>query len=105
MDEILYELRDHADELNAGRWDDLFSIIKTFREAGKKFVLPDRADVSMTAPMMRAYTDLLVKTCHRRGAFAIGGMAAFFPIVINPRPMKLPWARSVLINSAKPKMA
>ena len=79
MDEILYELRDHAAGLNAGRWDYLFSIIKTFREAGKKFVLPDRADVSMTAPMMRAYTDLLVKTCHRRGAFAIGGMAAFIP--------------------------
>src|SRR5690625_3020948 len=79
MDEILYELRDHASGLNAGRWDYLFSIIKTFREAGEKFVLPDRADVSMTAPMMRAYTDLLVKTCHRRGAFAVGGMAAFIP--------------------------
>lgn len=79
MDEILYELRDHASGLNAGRWDYLFSIIKTFREAGEKFILPDRADVSMTAPMMRAYTELLVKTCHRRGAFAMGGMAAFIP--------------------------
>lgn len=79
MDEILYELRDHASGLNAGRWDYLFSIIKHFREAGDKFILPDRADVSMTAPMMRAYTELLVKTCHRRGAFAMGGMAAFIP--------------------------
>ena len=88
MDEILYELRDHAAGLNAGRWDYLFSIIKTFREAGEKFILPDRADVAMTAPMMRAYTDLLVQTCHRRGAFAIGGMAAFIPTVVNPKPMK-----------------
>ncbi len=79
MDEILYELRDHASGLNAGRWDYLFSIIKYFREAGEKFIMPDRADVAMTAPMMRAYTELLVKTCHRRGAFAMGGMAAFIP--------------------------
>ncbi|MBG6084643.1 malate synthase A [Zhihengliuella flava] len=79
MDEILYELRDHASGLNAGRWDYLFSIIKYFREAGAEFVMPDRADVAMTAPMMRAYTDLLVATCHKRGAFAMGGMAAFIP--------------------------
>lgn len=79
MDEILYELRDHASGLNAGRWDYLFSMIKYFREAGPKFTMPDRADVSMTAPMMRAYTDLLVATCHRRGAFAMGGMAAVIP--------------------------
>ena len=79
MDEILYALRDHAAGLNAGRWDYLFSIIKYFRDAGERFVLPDRADVSMTAPFMRAYTELLVKTCHRRGAFAMGGMAAFIP--------------------------
>ncbi len=79
MDEILYELRDHAAGLNAGRWDYLFSIVKYFRDAGESFVLPDRADVSMTAPFMRAYTELLVKTCHRRGAFAMGGMAAFIP--------------------------
>ena len=79
MDEILYELRDHASGLNAGRWDYLFSMIKVFRDAGKTFLLPDRADVSMTAPFMRAYTELLVKTCHRRGAFAMGGMAAFIP--------------------------
>jgi malate synthase len=79
MDEILYELRDHAAGLNAGRWDYLFSIIKNFRDAGPDFVLPDRGSVTMTAPMMRAYTELLVKTCHRRNAFAMGGMAAFIP--------------------------
>jgi malate synthase len=84
MEEILYELRDHASGLNAGRWDYLFSVIKTFRDAGKDFVLPDRADVGMTAPMMRAYTDLLVSTCHRRGAFAMGGMAAFIPSRRDP---------------------
>ena len=79
MDEILYELRDHASGLNAGRWDYLFSIIKYFRDAGPSFVLPDRASVAMTAPFMRAYTELLVKTCHHRGAFAMGGMAAVIP--------------------------
>jgi malate synthase len=84
MDEILYELRDHAAGLNAGRWDYLFSIIKNFRDAGPDFVLPDRAAVTMTAPMMRAYTELLVKTCHRRNAFAMGGMAAFIPSRRDP---------------------
>ncbi|WP_052851157.1 malate synthase A [Streptomyces avicenniae] len=79
MDEILYELRDHASGLNAGRWDYLFSLIKNFRDAGPRFVLPDRAAITMTAPFMRAYTELLVATCHRRGAHAIGGMAAFIP--------------------------
>ncbi|MBV8931627.1 MAG: malate synthase A, partial [Kutzneria sp.] len=79
MDEILYELREHASGLNAGRWDYLFSLIKTFRDAGADFVLPDRNSVTMTAPFMRSYTELLVRTCHRRGAFAIGGMAAFIP--------------------------
>ncbi|GGD66972.1 malate synthase A [Microbacterium murale] len=79
MDEILYELRDHASGLNAGRWDYLFSLIKVFRDQGEAFSLPDRADVAMTAPFMRAYTELLVKTCHRRGAVAMGGMAAFVP--------------------------
>jgi malate synthase len=79
MDEILYELRDHASGLNAGRWDYLFSIIKKFRDAGPAYVLPDRVAVTMAAPFMRAYADLLVKTCHRRGAYAIGGMAAFIP--------------------------
>jgi malate synthase len=79
MEEILYELRDHASGLNAGRWDYLFSIVKNFRDGGAKFVLPDRNAVTMTAPFMRAYTELLVRTCHKRGAHAIGGMAAFIP--------------------------
>jgi malate synthase len=78
MDEILYELRDHAAGLNAGRWDYLFSIIKNFRHR-PEFVLPDRAQLTMTVPFMRAYTEQLVQTCHRRGAHAIGGMAAFIP--------------------------
>jgi malate synthase len=78
MDEILYALRDHSAGLNAGRWDYIFSIIKKFRNRAD-FVLPDRAQVAMTVPFMRAYTQLLVKTCHRRGVHAIGGMAAFIP--------------------------
>ena len=78
MDEILYELRDHSAGLNAGRWDYIFSIIKKFRDR-PAFVLPDRAQVTMTVPFMRGYTELLVRTCHRRGAHAIGGMAAFIP--------------------------
>jgi malate synthase len=79
MEEILYELRDHCAGLNAGRWDYIFSVIKTFGERGAEYVLPDRAKVTMTVPFMRAYTELLVSTCHRRGAHAIGGMAAFIP--------------------------
>ena len=78
MDEILYEVRDHSAGLNAGRWDYIFSVIKKFR-ARDGFVLPDRAQVTMAVPFMRAYAQLLVKTCHRRGAHAIGGMAAFIP--------------------------
>jgi malate synthase len=78
MDEILYELRDHSSGLNAGRWDYIFSVIKKFHDR-PDFVLPDRAQVTMTVPFMRAYTELLVKTCHRRGAHAMGGMAAFIP--------------------------
>ncbi len=84
MDEILYELREHSAGLNAGRWDYLFSIIKKFRTRGREFVLPDRNQVTMTAPFMRAYTELLVKTCHQRGAHAIGGMAAFIPSRRDP---------------------
>jgi malate synthase len=83
MDEILYELRDHAAGLNAGRWDYLFSLIKTFRER-PEFVLPDRAQVTMAVPFMRAYAQLLVRTCHRREAHAIGGMAAFIPSRRDP---------------------
>ncbi|MEZ0093215.1 malate synthase A [Streptacidiphilus sp. EB129] len=79
MDEILYELREHAAGLNAGRWDYLFSIIKNLRDAGEQYILPDRNSVGMTSPFMRAYARLLVQTCHRRGAHAIGGMAAFIP--------------------------
>jgi malate synthase len=83
MEEILYELRDHSCSLNAGRWDYIFSTIKTFRER-PEFVLPDRNDVKMTVPFMRAYTELLVKTCHRRGAHAMGGMAALIPSRKDP---------------------
>jgi malate synthase len=79
LEAILHELRPHITALNAGRWDYLFSLIKVFRSAGPDFVLPDRADVPMTVPFMRAYTELLVSACHRRGAHAIGGMSAFIP--------------------------
>jgi malate synthase len=78
MEEILYELREHSAGLNAGRWDYIFSVIKKFRHR-EDFVLPDRSAVTMAVPFMRAYTELLVKTCHARGAFAMGGMAAFIP--------------------------
>jgi malate synthase len=78
MDAILYELRDHSAGLNAGRWDYIFSMIKRFRSR-PDFTLPDRGDVTMTVPFMRAYTELLVKTCHARGAHAMGGMAAVIP--------------------------
>ncbi len=79
MEEILYELRDYGCSLNAGRWDYIFSVIKKLGA-----VLPDRAQVTMTVPFMRAYTELLVRTCHRRGAHAIGGMAAFIPSRRDP---------------------
>ena len=79
MEEILYELREHSSGLNAGRWDYIFSVIKKFRTRGRDFLLPDRAQVTMTVPFMRCYTELLVRTCHKRGAHAIGGMAAFIP--------------------------
>ena len=78
MEEILYELRDHSAGLNAGRWDYIFSAIKKFARH-ENLVLPDRVQVTMTVPFMRAYTELLVHTCHKRGAHAIGGMAAFIP--------------------------
>ncbi|WP_403020425.1 malate synthase A [Salinibacterium sp. GXW1014] len=79
MEEILYELRDHCAGLNAGRWDYIFSIIKNYRGRGQWYVMPDRNQITMTVPFMRAYTELLVSTCHKRGAFAIGGMSAFIP--------------------------
>lgn len=78
MEEILYELREHMSGLNAGRWDYIFSVIKKFSRRAE-FMLPDRAQVTMTVPFMRAYTELLVKSCHKHGAHAIGGMAAFIP--------------------------
>jgi malate synthase len=84
MDEILFELRDHSYGLNAGRWDYMFSMIKTFRDRGEEYLLPDRNSVTMTVPFMRAYSELLVATCHKRGAFAMGGMAAFIPSRKDP---------------------
>ena len=92
MDEILHALGPHAAGLNAGRWDYLFSCIKTFR-ARRDLVLPDRAQLTMAVPFMRAYTELLVATCHRRGAHAIGGMAAFIPSRRDPAVNKTAMAR------------
>ncbi len=83
MDEILFELREHVVGLNCGRWDYIFSSIKTLQNDAS-FVLPDRGQVTMEAPFLRAYTQLLIKTCHRRGAFAMGGMAAQIPIKDDP---------------------
>jgi malate synthase len=83
MEEILYELRDHMSGLNAGRWDYIFSVIKKFRRRAE-FMLPDRVQVTMTAPFMRPYTELLVRSCHKHGAHAIGGMAAYIPSRRDP---------------------
>jgi malate synthase len=83
MEEILFELKDHISGLNAGRWDYLFSIIKTFRDAGQEFILPDRDQITMNAPFMQTYAQAMVHSCHKRGAMAIGGMAAFIPIKNN----------------------
>ncbi|WP_394279848.1 malate synthase A [Microbacterium sp.] len=88
MEEILFEMRDHIAGLNAGRWDYIFSMIKNYRGRGARFVLPDRSQVTMTVPFMRAYTELLVQTCHKRGAFAIGGMSAFIPNRRDPEVTK-----------------
>ena len=91
MEEILYELREHSAGLNAGRWDYIFSIIKKFHHRSH-LLLPDRDQITMTVPFMRAYTELLVKTCHKRGAHAMGGMAAFIPsrkdIEVNEKALK-----------------
>ena len=92
MEAILYELRDHSGGLNAGRWDYIFSVIKKFRER-EDFVLPDRTQVTMTVPFMRAYTELLVQTCHVHGAHAIGGMAAFIPSRGDPEVNEVALAR------------
>src|SRR6476661_8684310 len=92
MDEILHELREHAAGLNAGRWDYIFSAIKKFKTS-PELATPDRAQLTMTVPFMRAYTDLLVRTCHRRGAHAIGGMAAFIPNRRDPEVTERAMAR------------
>ena len=92
MDEILYELRDHIAGLNAGRWDYIFSVIKKFRNRTDA-LLPDRAQITMTVPFMRAYTELMVKTCHKRGAHAIGGMAAFIPNRKDPEVTEIALAK------------
>src|SRR5256885_2273883 len=92
MEEILYELRTHSAGLNAGRWDYIFSVIKKFRDR-PEFVLPDRIQVTMTVPFMRAYTELLVKTCHKRGANAMGGMAAFIPSRRDPEVNRVALAK------------
>ena len=91
MDEILYELRDYGCSLNAGRWDYIFSCIKKFRT--RDWVLPDRVQVTMAVPFMHAYTELLVTTCHKRGAHAIGGMAAFIPSRKDPEVNRVALAR------------
>jgi malate synthase len=91
MEEILYELRDYGCALNAGRWDYIFSCIKKFRT--RDWVLPDRAQVTMAVPFMHAYTELLVRTCHRRGAHAIGGMAAFIPSRKDPEVNRVALAK------------
>lgn len=88
MEEILFELRDHVSGLNAGRWDYLFSIVKNFRDAGRDFLLPDRDQLTMNSPFMRAYAEELVHVCHKRGAMAIGGMAAYIPNKNNPEVNK-----------------
>ncbi|MGV8966970.1 MAG: malate synthase A [Cellulomonas sp.] len=93
MEEILYELREHCAGLNAGRWDYIFSVIKNFRTRGPRFVLPDRSEITMTVPFMQAYTELLVSTCHRRGAHAIGGMAAFIPNRRDPEVTEVALAK------------
>ena len=93
MEEILYELREHCSGLNAGRWDYLFSMIKYFRDSGSDFVLPDRNVVGMTSPFMRAYAKLLVQTCHKRGAHAIGGMSAFIPSRRDAEVNKIAFAK------------
>lgn len=86
-------MREHSAGLNAGRWDYIFSVIKNFRTRGRSFVLPDRSAVTMTVPFMRAYTELLVRTCHRRGAHAIGGMSAFIPSRDDPARNEVVFAK------------
>ena len=100
MDEILYELKDHSAGLNCGRWDYIFSFLKSFRNHNK-FLLPDRAQVTMTAPFMRSYSLKVIQTCHRRNAPAIGGMADKFRLKIIQKQMKRLLKKCVLIRNAK----
>ena len=93
MDEILYELRDHSSGLNAGRWDYIFSVIKKFRRDPRCSSCPTGPRITMTVPFMRAYTELLVRTCHRRGAHAMGGMAAYIPSRRDPEANELALAK------------
>ena len=104
LDEILWELKDHSAGLNCGRWDYIFSFIKTFR-AHPGFILPDRGQVTMTQPFMRAYTQRVVQTCHRRGAHAIGGMAAQSPSRATRRRTWPPWSGSGRTRSGRPPTA
>jgi malate synthase len=99
MDEILYELREHATGLHTGNWDYLFSIIKTFR-SHPQYVLPDSDDISVTVPFVRAFTELLVSTAHRRGAHAIGGMSGIIPDVDDPERTE-PALRKVLTDKRR----
>jgi malate synthase len=92
MDEILYELREHSAGLNCGRWDYIFSFIKKFRNR-RDFLLPDRASVTMERHFLKSYVDLLIRTCHRRGAHAMGGMAAQIPIRDDPQANEAAMAR------------
>jgi malate synthase len=101
MDEILYELREHSAGLNAGRWDYIFSCIKKFKN-DQDFCLADRAKVTMTAPFMRAYALLLLKTCHKRGAPAIGGMAALIPIKNDPEKNEIAMACATTRRAMRP---
>ena len=105
MEEILYELRDHAAGLNAGRWDYIFSLIKNFRTRGPRFVLPDRAQVTMTQPFMRAYTEQLVRACHKRGAWPSVGWPPPFPTARTKQPTPTPSRRSVPTRPARPTTA
>ena len=101
MDEILFELRDYGCSLNAGRWDYIFSAIKKFRT--RDWLLPDRVQVTMTVPFMRAYSELLVATCHKRGAHAIGGMAAFIPSRKDPEVNAVALAKTEFAIRPRPQ--
>ncbi len=101
MDEILFELKDHIVGLNCGRWDYIFSFIKKLA-AQKDYALPDRSQVVMGKAFLRAYSLLLIKTCHKRGAFAMGGMAAQIPVKNNPAANEAPSPRCAPTRSARP---